>query len=80
MSTYHRAPGPRVAQRIHPQEAADALGVSIRTIRRWVAEGKLTAYRVGPKLLRLDPAEVDALSRQLPTAPVRVGRPAGGAE
>lgn len=40
---------------------AARLGVSIRTLRRRIADGSLTAYRVGPQLIRLDPAEVDAL-------------------
>ena len=41
---------------------------SPKTIRRRIAEGNLTAYRFGPHLIRLDPAEVDALLRPIPTA------------
>jgi len=49
-------------------EAADRLHVHSRTIRRRIADGSLSAYRVGPQLIRLDPAEVDALLRPIPAA------------
>lgn len=48
--------------------AAERTHVSTKTIRRRIAEGALTAYRFGPHLIRLDPAEVDALLRPIPTA------------
>ncbi len=47
-------------------DAARRLGVNPRTIRRRIAEGRLTAYRFGPTLIRLDPAEVDGLLRPIP--------------
>ena len=49
-------------------DAARRLGVNPRTIRRRVAEGKLTAFRLGPRLIRLDPCEVDNLLQPIPTA------------
>ena len=48
----------------HPigiQEAADRLGVSYRTVRRWIAAGRLTAVRVGPRLLKVSAADLDTL-------------------
>lgn len=42
-------------------DAADHLGTSERTIRRYVAAGKLVAYRLGPRMIRVDVAELDAL-------------------
>ena len=48
-------------------EAAVRTGVSVRTLRRRVAEGRLTAYRCGPRLLRVDTEEVDALMKPVPT-------------
>ena len=42
-------------------EAAERTGLSTRTLRRRIAEGSLRAYRVGPRILRLDPIEVDQL-------------------
>lgn len=35
-------------------EAAAALAVSTKTIRRWIASGHLKAKRVGPRLIRVD--------------------------
>jgi excisionase family DNA binding protein len=51
-------------------DAAVRLRVSTKTIRRRIADGSLTGYRVGPHLIRLDPAEVDALMRPIPTAKI----------
>jgi len=59
-------PSPR---RIAPiADAADYLGTSERTIRRYIAAGRLTGYRVGPRLIRVDLNELDTLLRQIPTA------------
>ena len=49
-------------------DAARRTGVSTKTIRRRIADGTLTGYRFGPTLIRLDPAQVDALLRPIPTA------------
>jgi excisionase family DNA binding protein len=46
---------------------ADQLGVSTRTVRRYVASGRLTAYRVGPRLLRVD---ADQAAEQLLGSPI----------
>ena len=49
--------------------AAAAIGVTPKTIRRRIADGTITGYRVGPKLLRVDLAEVETkLVRQIPAA------------
>lgn len=42
-------------------QAAHRTHVSTRTLRRWIAQGRLEAYRAGPRLLRVDPAAVDAV-------------------
>jgi excisionase family DNA binding protein len=47
--------------------AAARVGLNHRTIRRYIAEGKLRAYRVGDRLIRVDQADVDALVRPVPT-------------
>lgn len=47
---------------------AKYLGVSTKTVRRRIADGSLTGYRVGPHLIRLDAAEVEGLLRPIPTA------------
>jgi excisionase family DNA binding protein len=48
-------------ERLGLQEAADYCDVDYRTIRRWLAAGHLNAYRVGPKLIKVDVAELDKL-------------------
>jgi excisionase family DNA binding protein len=48
--------------------AADRMGVSTRTLRRRIADGSLRAYRLGPRIIRLDAAEVDRLMVPVPTA------------
>lgn len=49
-------------------EAAEYLSVSTKTIRRYIATGRLTGYRTGPRLLRVDRNELDGLLRPIPTA------------
>lgn len=41
-------------------EAADYLGVTDRTVRQMIADGRLTGYRNGKRLIRLDVNEIDA--------------------
>lgn len=48
--------------------AADYLGVSTKTIRRRIADGSLTGYRAGPRLIRVDLNEVDRLLKPIPSA------------
>jgi excisionase family DNA binding protein len=48
--------------------AADYADISVRTIRRYIAEGRLTGYRVGPRLVKVDLADLDKLARPIPTA------------
>jgi excisionase family DNA binding protein len=39
-------------------EAADLLGVSSKTIRRWIEFEELPAHRLGPRSVRIDEAEL----------------------
>lgn len=41
-------------------DAAEYLGVTDRTIRQMIVDGRLTGYRNGAKLIRLDLNEIDA--------------------
>ena len=43
--------------------AAEYADVSTRTIRRYIAAGRLTAYRVGPRLIKVDLNDLDAMLR-----------------
>jgi len=47
------------------QEVADILGVGHSTVRKWVAEGKLRAYRFGPRLIRIDAADLRKFREQI---------------
>lgn len=38
------------------------LGVTPNTVRNYVAQGLLTAHKIGPKLLKFDPAELDRIN------------------
>jgi len=50
-------------------DAAHYSGVCTRTLRRYIAEGRLTGYRIGPRLLRVDLDEIDdRLLLAIPTA------------
>ncbi|KAA1243635.1 helix-turn-helix domain-containing protein [Mycobacterium simiae] len=44
-------------------DAADYLKVTDRTIRQMIADGRLTGYRSGGRLVRLDLNEIDAAMR-----------------
>ena len=50
--------------------AADMLECSPRTVRRMIAGGEITGYRIGKRLLRVDLVEVEAQLRRIPTATV----------
>lgn len=50
------------------QNAAAYAGVSPKTIRRRISDGSLNGYRMGPRLLRVDLNELDAMLRPIPTA------------
>lgn len=36
------------------KETAERYGISTTTVRRYIAEGRITAHRVGPRLIRVD--------------------------
>jgi excisionase family DNA binding protein len=53
---------------INLSRAAEQYDISVKTLRRRIADGSLPAYRVGPRLVRIDPADLDKLERRIPTA------------
>lgn len=67
-----RTPKPQPPHRRYESipHAADRVGVSTRTIRRWISQGQLTAYRMGSRMIRLDAGEVDLRMQPIPTAGV----------
>lgn len=40
--------------------AAESADVSTKTIRRWIAQGRIGGYRVGPRLIKVDLNELEA--------------------
>lgn len=56
-------------QRRHPRryarlsEAAEYIGVTDRTIRAMISDGRLTGYRSGRRLVRVDLNEIDDAMR-----------------
>lgn len=48
-------------------QAAERTSVSVKTLRRRIAAGKLRAYRYGPQVIRVDPNDVDLLMRPIRT-------------
>jgi excisionase family DNA binding protein len=55
--------------------AAEYAAVSNDTIRRRIASGHLTGYRLGTRIIRVDLDEVDGLLKTIPTT-----RPNGGGQ
>jgi excisionase family DNA binding protein len=49
-------------------DAAERVGVTTRTLRRWIAAGTLPASRVGPRLVRVNLDDLEALLRPIPAA------------
>lgn len=50
--------------------AADEYGVSVKTLRRYIASGRLSGYRMGPRLIVVDLDELERLMKPIPTAGV----------
>lgn len=50
-----------MGQKVPLTKVAAEVGVHPRTIRRYVSSGRLTAWRVGPRLLRVDIDEARAV-------------------
>jgi excisionase family DNA binding protein len=54
------------------KRAAARFDVHDRTVRRWIAEGLITGYRVGSTLIKVDLNEIeDRIVRVIPPAEAR---------
>lgn len=60
MATEPHSPSLHRCKYITLEQASERTQLSVRTIRRYIAQGKLTAYRAG-RVIRLLPADIDAL-------------------
>lgn len=45
------------------QDAAIYMGVSVRTIRRWISEGQFKGHRMNDRVIRVDLNEIDDAMR-----------------
>ena len=63
--TIQRKPVAPTNEWITIAEGAESVGVSTKTIRRWVTAGLVDARRFGPRLIRIDPASLHSLGRNL---------------
>lgn len=52
-------PNPTISQ------TAEFFAVDEKTIRRWIAQGRLTAYRVGPRLIRINRESITKLCKPI---------------
>jgi len=52
---------------ISQETAAARWNVSVDTIRRLIASGKITGYRLNRRIIRVDLGEVDACFKPIPT-------------
>ena len=43
------------------KQAADVLDVSVSTVRNWINDGTLRAYRLGPRLIRIKVSDLNPL-------------------
>mgnify|MGYP001176973600 CR=1 FL=1 len=58
----HAGRDPRV---ISITDTAKLLGISTKTVRRCIADGRLKAVRIGPRLIRVDPESIQALMQPI---------------
>jgi len=65
-----RVPKPQPPHRRYESipQAFERAGVTTRTIRRWIAQGELTGFRMGKRMIRLDADELDNRLRPIPSA------------
>jgi excisionase family DNA binding protein len=56
-----------IEQRLTIDQASALYGVHPATIRRWIASGRLPAYRVG-RLVRIKASDLETLGKRIPNA------------
>ena len=61
-----------MSEDLTPREVAGELGVTVRTVQRWIADGRLPAARVGSRV-RVSRSSLSAVAGPRPTAGRRIG-------
>jgi excisionase family DNA binding protein len=64
----HRHLGDELPEYVTLAEAGRILSVSQQTVRRRIAEGQLTGFRSGARLVRVRRADVEGLLTAIPSA------------
>lgn len=49
-------------------DAAEYYGCATKTVRRRISDGTISGFRFGPRLIRVDLNELDAMAVAIPTA------------
>lgn len=64
----HRSASKRAKHLVSINQAAEYAACSTKTIRRYISAGRLTGYRMGKRLIRVDLNELDELIKPIPSA------------
>jgi excisionase family DNA binding protein len=48
--------------------AAEMLGLSVKTVRRRIADGELPAFRTGHRIIRIRVSDLETMLRRIPSA------------
>jgi hypothetical protein len=60
--------GPMAQNLVRLKTCAEQRNISVVSLRRYISQGKLTAYRLGPKIIMVDLNELDAVVlKRIPT-------------
>lgn len=67
-------PAPSPVREPRPQlwtidDAAEHLKCNRETVRRLISDGNLRAYRYGPRMVRIDPRDIDRMRRPIGARP-----------
>lgn len=65
---------------ITKKEASERLGIGVRTLEGFIGRGQLPVYRIGPRLVRIEEADLEAFlearrCQQAQPKPVEIRRP-----
>lgn len=55
----------KIGQQLSITEVAELMGLTESTVRNWIADGKLRAYRYGPRLIRIDEKDLLGMREQI---------------
>jgi excisionase family DNA binding protein len=47
-----------------PQEVSELLQISVQTVRRWIKDKELPAYKIGPRVWRIRKSDLDVWLEQ----------------